>query len=100
MQHSFGKRLVSRPALLLFSGGEPEHHCVVPSGQTLNATIPLELRDKKWRYSQCRRYVNLSVGNETTPCDDGWYYDDTEFHSSIVSDVSSYYHLIVPGQLT
>jgi len=71
----------------VFPGGEPEHHCVVPSGQTLNATIPLELKDKKWRYSRCSRYVNSSVSNETTSCDQGWYYDNSEFHSTIVSDV-------------
>jgi len=75
--------------VVVFSGGEPDHHCVVPSGQTLNATIPLELKDKKWRYSQCSRYVNLSVSNETTSCDDGWYYDDSVFKSTILSDVSS-----------
>ena len=74
----------------LSAGGEPTHHCVVPSGQSLNETIPLELKDNKWRYSQCSRYVNLSVGNDTTPCDEGWYYDRSEFKSTIVSDVSNF----------
>jgi len=73
--------------LPLLSGGEPEHHCMVPSGQKLNATIPREWKDKKWRYSQCSRYVNSTVSNETTSCDDGWYYDRSEFTSTIVSDV-------------
>jgi len=70
-------------------GGEPSHHCVVPSGLTREETIPMELKDNTWRYSQCRRYVNSSVNNDTTSCDGGWYYDKTEFHSTIVSDVSS-----------
>jgi len=47
----------------------------------------MEWKDNTWRYSQCRRYVNSSVNNNTTSCDDGWYYDKTEFHSTIVSDV-------------
>jgi len=74
------------------AGGEPTHRCEVPSGQTLNETIPLELKDNKWRYSQCSRYVNLSVSNDTTPCDEGWYYDRSEFQSTIVSDVSNLTH--------
>lgn len=70
----------------VFIGGEPDHHCMVPSGQTLNATIPMEYKDKKWRYVQCKRYVNSTVGNETTSCDSGWDYDKSEFTSTIVSD--------------
>jgi len=61
----------------------------VPSGQTVEETIPMELKNNKWRYSQCERYVNSSVGNDTVDCDDGWQYDNSEFHTSIVSDVSN-----------
>jgi len=32
----------------LLPGGEPDHHCVVPSGQTVETTIPREWKDKKW----------------------------------------------------
>jgi len=60
---------------------------MVPSGQEKNETIPLELKDKKWRYSKCNRYVNLSLSDKTTPCDEGWYYDDSEFESTIITDV-------------
>ena len=76
--------------VVLYTGGELAHHCMVPSGQTVSESIPLEQPkdSKKWRYSQCSRYVNLSVSNETTPCDRGWYYDHSEFHSTIISDVS------------
>jgi len=77
----------------LLPGGEPDHHCVVPSGQTVETTIPREWKDKKWRYSQCERYaVNSSVSNRTVPCDAGWTYDQSEFHSTIVSDVSAVIH--------
>jgi len=90
MNHRYAVALFQTPKhAALFSGGEPSHHCVVPSGQTLNETIPLELKDNKWRYSQCERYVNLTVSNKTTSCDDGWYYDDSEFRTTIVSDVST-----------
>ena len=62
---------------------------MVPSGETVQSSIPLEMKDKKWRYSQCERYVNSSASNDTMPCDAGWQYDKSEFHSSIVSDVSN-----------
>ena len=81
---------------LFIAGGEPDHHCMVPTGQTREETIPLELKEKKWRFSQCSRYVNLSVSNETTSCDQGWYYDKSEFRSTIVSDVS----ILVSSRLT
>lgn len=73
----------------LVSGGEPKHRCMVPNDQNLQEAIPLELKDKKWRYSQCERFVNSSISNDTISCDAGWWYDKSEFLSTIVSDVST-----------
>jgi len=79
------------------AGGEPEHRCQLPAGQNLNETIPMVLRGKTWRYSQCAKYVNYSISNETTSCDSGWHYDRTEFRTSIVSDVSFVFSLFSPN---
>ena len=88
------------------AGGEPVHHCLVPAGETVESMIPREhhglkssssVDKRSWRYSQCERYVNSTISNATMPCDAGWNYDQSEFHSSIVSDVSdeSLQHIIL-----
>ena len=69
-------------------GGEPAHHCKVPTGQSVNTTIPVTV-DKRGRetFKQCEKYVNFSHSNETEPCGEaGWYYEP-EYESTLVTEV-------------
>ena len=70
----------------MFTGGEPQHHCKLSDSESLNDSIPLLAKGKKFRYSQCTRYINSSLGNSTMPCSSGWEYDSSEFESTIVTE--------------
>ncbi|XP_061858509.1 organic cation/carnitine transporter 2 isoform X2 [Colius striatus] len=93
---------------IVFMAGTPEHWCAVPrganlSGEWLNASIPLELRDGQEVPSRCRRYRLSALANfsalglrpgsdvkleslEQEPCLDGWEYSRDVYHSTIVSE--------------
>ncbi|XP_061858534.1 solute carrier family 22 member 4 isoform X5 [Colius striatus] len=92
----------------VFLAGTPEHRCAVPrganlSGEWLNASIPLELRDGQEVPSRCRRYRLSALANfsalglrpgsdvkleslEQEPCLDGWEYSRDVYHSTIVTE--------------
>ncbi|XP_027499583.1 solute carrier family 22 member 4 isoform X2 [Corapipo altera] len=92
----------------VFLAGTPEHRCAVPrganlSGEWLNASIPLELRDGRAAPSRCRRYRLAALANfsalglrpgsdveletlEQEPCLDGWEYSRDVYRSTIVTE--------------
>ncbi|XP_064528351.1 organic cation/carnitine transporter 2-like [Pseudopipra pipra] len=93
---------------IVFLAGTPEHRCAVPrganlSGEWLNASIPLELRDGRAAPSRCRRYRLAALANfsalglrpgsdveletlEQEPCRDGWEYSRDVYRSTIVTE--------------
>ena len=99
---------------IVFFAGSADHWCKMPKlgilsltqDQKKNISIPLEYRNGKLQYSQCLRYnidysqllddshndtiwpVHTLVHvNETTPCDQGWMYDTTQYTSTILMEV-------------
>uniref|UniRef100_A0A8C5SNA2 Major facilitator superfamily (MFS) profile domain-containing protein n=1 Tax=Laticauda laticaudata TaxID=8630 RepID=A0A8C5SNA2_LATLA len=102
--------MASHNLLQNFTAAIPGHHCQVhlapngseypnithlqSAGQLLRVSIPL---DNKQRLEKCRRFtdaqwylLNASVPRanetETEPCAEGWFYDQTHFTSTIVSE--------------
>ncbi|KAK9391217.1 solute carrier family 22 member 6-A-like [Crotalus adamanteus] len=102
--------MASHNLLQNFTAAIPGHHCQVRlspnssehpnvtyplgAGQLLRVSIPL---DSKQRLEKCRRFtdaqwylLNASVTREnqteTESCADGWFYDRTQFTSTIVSE--------------
>eukprot|EP00058_Branchiostoma_floridae_P023884 XP_002609374.1 hypothetical protein BRAFLDRAFT_236167 [Branchiostoma floridae] len=79
----------------------PDHHCRMPQTTpagfnltlpaALNMSIPLEEVEGAQRLSRCRRYDVtdqfgwLNSTTTTSTCTDGWEYDQSQYHSSIVS---------------
>ena len=75
------KRLVKLCCLSI--GWEPPYHCKVSFEVPLNQSLPYD-GDK---LSKCEMYVNSSVDNRTTDCQDGiHYYNDG--YETIVTEVS------------
>uniref|UniRef100_A0A8C6VQK2 Uncharacterized protein n=1 Tax=Naja naja TaxID=35670 RepID=A0A8C6VQK2_NAJNA len=102
--------MASHNLLQNFTAAIPEHHCQVHlapndsehpnithlqgTGQLLRVSIPL---DNKQRLEKCRRFtdaqwylLNASVPRvnetKTEPCAEGWFYDQTQFTSTIISE--------------
>ncbi|XP_058016062.1 solute carrier family 22 member 6-A-like [Ahaetulla prasina] len=102
--------MASHNLLQNFTAAIPGHRCQVRlapngseypnithlqgAGQLLRVSIPL---DSKQRLEKCRRFtdaqwylLNASVTRvnetETEPCADGWFYDQTQFTSTIISE--------------
>ncbi|XP_072032143.1 organic cation transporter protein-like [Amphiura filiformis] len=77
-----------------FIGAAPDHHCQLPPGRWPNDSIPVvENRqgnvylEDEVEYSSCKQYINFtSDSNETIPCTEGWWYDDTYYGSTIVTE--------------
>ncbi|XP_078685954.1 organic cation transporter protein-like isoform X1 [Branchiostoma floridae x Branchiostoma belcheri] len=80
-----------------FLAATPEHHCRLyhndssgmyghPSGR-LNVSVPMENVDGTWRFSSCLMY-NGTDGTATgvTSCNHGWEYDQSIYHSTVVTD--------------
>ncbi|XP_064653263.1 organic cation transporter protein-like [Lineus longissimus] len=62
--------------VVVFTGGEPDHHCNLPPNVTKEDAIPKEIVHGKSVYSHCKQYINLSSEtNETENCPHGWWYD-------------------------
>lgn len=98
---------------IVFIAAQPNHWCMVPELQNLNLStddilnisIPLEIRNDKLEYSQCkmyyRNYSQISQAddisstfkewkpNETkyVDCQHGWQYDDSQYESTIAMQV-------------
>ncbi|KAJ8026959.1 Organic cation transporter-like protein [Holothuria leucospilota] len=62
-----------------------------------NASIPIEMEDEVYSYSQCRKYdANYTswdsdyfagdTTNDTIECDEGWNYDTYEYKRTIITD--------------
>ncbi|XP_035685150.1 organic cation transporter protein-like [Branchiostoma floridae] len=83
-----------------FLAAKPAHHCRLyqngssamyghPS-DSLNFSVPMENVDGTWRYSSCLMYNGTggtSEGsNQTVRCSDGWEYDQSVYHSTVVTD--------------
>ena len=71
--------------LLSSTGGQPDITCKLPEGATKNESIPL---DDKGKFSQCLMYKDVSSGNETIDCNDGYEYGGTR-GPTIVTEVSA-----------
>ena len=72
-----------------FSGDVPRpYHCAVPEDTSINQSIPLVNVNGKWQYAECEMYANLSISNETVPCQHGYWYDPASgYTATLVSDV-------------
>ncbi|XP_035685166.1 organic cation transporter protein-like [Branchiostoma floridae] len=86
---------------MTFIAAIPDHHCRMPQTTpagfnltlpaALNMSIPLEEVEGAQRLSRCRRYDVtdqfgwLNSTTTTSTCTDGWEYDQSQYHSSIVS---------------
>uniref|UniRef100_A0A8C5FRD4 Organic anion transporter X n=1 Tax=Gadus morhua TaxID=8049 RepID=A0A8C5FRD4_GADMO len=119
--------LISLPGLLMasqnllnnFVAGMPAHHCTpsVTERQLLRVFIPLDASGTS--LDKCRRYVtpqwhqllmnstappaDLTSAVETEACLDGWTFDQSEFDSTIVTEVIlswSYLQLAILGSCT
>eukprot|EP00058_Branchiostoma_floridae_P023920 XP_002609410.1 hypothetical protein BRAFLDRAFT_86512 [Branchiostoma floridae] len=86
-----------------FLAAKPAHHCRLyqngssamyghPS-ESLNLSVPMENVEGTWRYSSCLMYNGTggtSEGsNQTMRCRDGWEYDQSVYHSTVVTDMGS-----------
>lgn len=71
-------------------GGEPQHHCALDEGQSINESIPLVKESGQWRYSKCLKYVNRTISNDTMKCNKGWYYEP-EYKETIITEVNFLY---------
>ncbi|XP_022108721.1 organic cation transporter protein-like isoform X1 [Acanthaster planci] len=69
-----------------FLGAVPGHHCKVPAGEQLEETVPKVTGDNGEEYSKCFKYVNITVDNETMPCDEGWNYDQTYYGNTVATE--------------
>lgn len=65
---------------LVWISHTPEHHCRVSQGVSINDSIP---RDSNGKLSQCLKYVNLSLSNQTMACNDGWTYDPHDSYTIV-----------------
>ena len=65
----------------------------VPEGRSFNATIPLISDNGKWKPDECHMYANLSLGNNTVRCQEGWFYNRDKVEESVVSQVRQEKHL-------
>jgi hypothetical protein len=99
----------------VFVSASPEHWCLVPEagnltiGHRKNVTVPRETRQGQVIYEKCSMYdVNYtefvrsgmwpSDANPSwpkKPCSNGWEFDKSEYDRTLVTDVSTIYHIIV-----
>ena len=64
------------------AGGQPEYHCQVPEGASVNDTIP---RNDKGAFEKCYMYVSQDNNNKTE-CNEWQYFGDVGH--TIVSQVT------------
>ena len=65
-----------------YEGAWPEHHCKVPDGALINATIPMK---EDGSYDSCHVYID-GYRNETTKCNE-WQYNNGDIRPTIVGKV-------------
>lgn len=60
---------------IVYIGFKPDHHCKLDASDVVNASIPYERNLAGASVlSSCSAYVNLSLGNDTQSCQNGWTY--------------------------
>jgi len=69
------------------AGGQPDYHCQVPQGRTVDDTIPT---NDKGKLLKCSMYVTPG-NNETTECSD-WQYSGDIGHTIVSQVVPLYCH--------
>ncbi|CAH1271833.1 SLC22A4 [Branchiostoma lanceolatum] len=84
-----------------FLAATPPHHCRLHQNDSsatpghlserLNFSVPMEYVDGTWRYNSCLMYNGTggtSAGNNrtVTSCRHGWEYDQSVYHSTVVTD--------------
>ncbi|CAH1273884.1 SLC22A1 [Branchiostoma lanceolatum] len=83
-----------------FVAATPRHHCRIyqndstatyghPS-ERLTFSVPMEKVEDTWKYSSCLMYSGTdgrsAWNNQTVTCIHGWEYDQTVYHSTIVTE--------------
>jgi len=70
--------------IIVFIGWEPPHYCRPFEGQSVNDSIPMVVgHDGVETLSKCLMYINITIDNETTECQNGWVYDNQGYYTIV-----------------